>query len=47
MAIERQLSLTNSGKNWNVTKQPCHSRDQQRVPLLLSQIGQKIPVDDK
>ena len=31
----------------NVTKQPCHARDQQRVPLLLSQTRQKIPLEDK
>ena len=47
MAIQRQLPLTNSGKNLNVTKQPCYARDQQRVPLLLSQTGQKIPLEDK
>ena len=35
MAIQRQLPLTNSGKNLNVTKQPCHSRDQQRVPFFF------------
>ena len=35
MAIQRQLPLTNSGKNLNATKQPCYARDQQRVPLLL------------
>ena len=40
MAIQRQLPLTNSGYNLNVTKQPCHSRDQQRVSLLLSQCKQ-------
>ena len=38
MVIQRQLSLTNSGKKLNVTKQPCHSRDQQRVPLLLMRV---------
>ena len=47
MAIQRQLPLTNSGKNLNVTKQPCYARDQQRVPLFLSQTGQKIPLEDK
>ena len=46
MAIQRQLHLTNSGKNLNVTKQPCHARGQQRVPLLLSQTRQKMPLED-
>ena len=31
MAIQRQLHLTNSGKNWNITKQPCQTLDQQRI----------------
>ena len=36
MAIQRQLHLTKSAKNLNVTKQPCHDGDKQRVPILLS-----------
>ena len=48
MAIQRQLPLTNGGKNLNVTKQRSrYARDQQRVPLFLSQTGQKIPLEDK
>ena len=46
MAIQRQLHQQTAEKKLNVTKQPCHARGVQRVPLLLSQTRQKMPLED-